>query len=95
MEVAAVSLFLIASVGAFLAVVAALVVLRPQRERAAISPDAMKQFVILASVLSLVCIVLYIIAEYTTIEKSASNGSMIRQSGFVRATIALASASPI
>lgn len=59
MEVAAVSLLLIAWVGAFLALISALVLLRPKTERLVACPQAMKQFVILASILSLVCIVLY------------------------------------
>ncbi|RTL81022.1 MAG: hypothetical protein EKK29_18860 [Hyphomicrobiales bacterium] len=91
MEVAAVSLLLIALVGAFLALVAALVLLRPKIERAVEFPDAMKQFVILASVLSLVCIVLYLIAEYATHESSTSIGSITRPSASIGMEVASAS----
>ncbi len=90
MEVAVVSLLLIALVGAFLAVVAALVLLRPKTERAVEFPDAMKQFVILASVLSLVCIVLYMIAEYATLESNASIGSITQPSASIATEVAAA-----
>ncbi len=91
MEVAAVSLLLIALVGAFLALVAALVLLRPKTERSVAFPQSMKQFVILASVLSLVCIVLYMMAEYATVGSSASIGSTIRPSASIGSEIASAS----
>ncbi len=84
MEVAAESLFLIALVSAFLAAIAALVLLRPKTEQGA-QFQPLRSFVFLGSILSLVCMVLYLAAQHEVGEKSPSNAAANRSSIFVEA----------
>ncbi len=84
MEVAAESLLLIALLSAFLAAIAALVLLRPKTERAANYFSSLRGFVFLASILSLVCIVLYMAAQHEVGGRSASSTAARQPSTFVQ-----------
>jgi hypothetical protein len=84
MDVAAESLLLIALLSAFLAAIAALVLLRPKTDRAANYFSSLRGFVFLASILSLVCVVLYMTAQHEVGGRSASSTAARQPATFVQ-----------